>query len=133
MRAAIAVARGEGLVEGDVWLIGSFASGEPRSGSDVDLVVAQCPDRIGLAAAIAASLCRDVHVMTRERAPPPHPGDAGSPGRADLSVESRAALVAAEGFRHFLRHAYAADLEPDELRRTAARLDLAVVESAPTI
>jgi hypothetical protein len=46
---------------------------------------------------------------------------------------ARAHWQIALGFRHFLRHAYAADLEPDELRRTAARLDMAVRESTSTI
>lgn len=36
-------------------------------------------------------------------------------------------------FRHFLRHAYAAELDPDELRRNAARLDEAVGLTAPSV
>ena len=36
-------------------------------------------------------------------------------------------------FRHFLRHAYAADLDPEELDRNTSRLERAVVATAPVL
>lgn len=37
------------------------------------------------------------------------------------------------GFRHFLRHAYAAELEPERLRAVAARLARAVAATGPRV
>lgn len=37
------------------------------------------------------------------------------------------------GFRHFLRHAYAAELEPERLRAVAARLARAVAATGPHV
>ena len=36
-------------------------------------------------------------------------------------------------FRHFLRHAYSVELDPDELRGIASRLERAVEQTAPVI
>ncbi len=70
LRAVIGQARRDGSIEGGVWLIGSFAHGEPRPGSDIDLVVDQCADRIGLSASLAVALGRDIHIITRASAHP---------------------------------------------------------------
>jgi predicted nucleotidyltransferase len=52
-----------------VWLFGSFAWGEPRERSDVDLLVEGCADPDALAADVWRHVERAVHVVALERAP----------------------------------------------------------------
>ena len=70
LRQAVADARADGIVTGRVWLIGSFAWGQPTAASDVDLLVEACDDRDALAARVSRRVDRDVDVVPLGQADP---------------------------------------------------------------
>lgn len=70
IRAAVDRARAAALFAGRGWLIGSYAWGVPTGGSDVDLVVEHCDDRLALASMVGDATGLDVHVMRLKDAAP---------------------------------------------------------------
>lgn len=68
VRSAIADARREGLC-GDAWLFGSYAWGDTRPESDVDVLADRCADPIMLAVHIGRVTGTEVHVIALDKAP----------------------------------------------------------------
>lgn len=65
---AVESARASGMCQA-AWLFGSFAWGEPRPDSDLDIMVQDCRDPDALAALIMRRTDRMVHVVVAESAP----------------------------------------------------------------
>lgn len=70
VRDAVRQAREAGLLDGRVWLIGSYAWGTPTGRSDVDLVAETCEDRLAVASLVGDATGLDVHVMRLADAAP---------------------------------------------------------------
>lgn len=68
LEAAIASARAA-RTAGRAWLFGSFAWGEPRAESDIDVLVEWCADPDALAADIGRATGRAAHVVELAHAP----------------------------------------------------------------
>lgn len=67
---AIAEARIAGEVSGRVWLIGSYAWGQPDARSDIDLLVETCPNRFALMKRVEDAVRLDVDVILVDEAAP---------------------------------------------------------------
>ncbi len=68
VREGLALARAEGLC-GRAWLFGSYAWGEPRDSSDVDLMVEGSDEPLMVAAVVGRITETEMHVVAVERAP----------------------------------------------------------------
>ncbi len=68
IRKGLAQARAEGLC-GRGWVFGSYAWGEPRDSSDVDLMVEDSDEPLLVAAVVGRFTETEVHVVAVERAP----------------------------------------------------------------
>jgi predicted nucleotidyltransferase len=70
VRKAIAEARNAGEVSGRVWLIGSYAWGQPDARSEIDLLMETCPNRFGMMQRIEDAVGLDVDVILVDEADP---------------------------------------------------------------
>ena len=68
VRAAVVEARRTGLC-GDAWLFGSYAWGDTRPESDVEVLADRCADPIMLAVHIGRATETEVHVIALDKAP----------------------------------------------------------------
>jgi predicted nucleotidyltransferase len=68
VRESVERARQVGLFT-KAWLFGSYAWGQPGERSDVDILVADCSDTIGVASLVGRACGCDVHVVDWEEAP----------------------------------------------------------------
>lgn len=68
VRQAVECARQDGMFT-QAWLFGSYAWGQPGERSDVDILVTQCRDPIGMASLVGRACGLDVHVVDWEEAP----------------------------------------------------------------
>jgi predicted nucleotidyltransferase len=62
--------RNAGEVSGRVWLIGSYAWGQPDARSDIDLLMETCPNRFGMMQRIEDPVGLDVDVILVDEADP---------------------------------------------------------------